>query len=633
MEAAKEIAPLVQRAQAGDEQALSSLLLLAYPQVLKQCQMVMKHPEDAEDMTQETILRICEKLDTLQKPERFLTWACRIAANLCINERSRHPKDLQFAEDEDGNSFLDDLEDLDRRNIPEEALEDKERMRTVAELIDGLPRAQRECVYFQVIDGYKVKTIAEMTGVSENTVKSRLNYARKALEKGAAEYEEKNGVKLFSLSPLFFLRFAMRQTAAEGLDMAAVDAAVKAALVKAGAAGSAAGAAGSAAVGGASGSAAAASGAAAAKGAAGVLGGMTAKIAAGVLAGAIAVGGVKVAVTGQRKGAETADVPVRVEETVVPPLPTWETPAAESPGSTQVPVETPAPAEEPDPPPAPAQTPAGTPESTQQPDVTPAPIQEPVETPVPTEEPAETPTPTQEPEPTPVPSTDFVIEDGVLVSYTGPGGDVVVPDGVTGIANYVFSNSASRTEITSVTLPAGLTKIGSKAFQGCTGLTRVSLPDGLIQIGSNAFNNCPSLKSLTIPDSVTGLGSSMFVGCTGLTSVTLPAGLTELPPQMFDGCASLTGITLPDSITSIGVFALRGCTSLSSVRLPGGLTLLGNEAFSGCTNLTGVTVPASISYLNGDGFYGCAGLTVYGSAGSYAETWAAEMGYAFAALD
>ncbi len=82
------------------------------------------------------------------------------------------------------------------------------------------------------------------------------------------------------------------------------------------------------------------------------------------------------------------------------------------------------------------------------------------------------------------------------------------------------------TSIESVTLPNGLTSIGSYAFSvsgvylsGLTHLTNITLPATLKTIGSGAFQKCSGLTSITIPSGVTSIGDSAFSGCSGLTSI------------------------------------------------------------------------------------------------------------------
>lgn len=73
--------------------------------------------------------------------------------------------------------------------------------------------------------------------------------------------------------------------------------------------------------------------------------------------------------------------------------------------------------------------------------------------------------------------------------------------------------------LTTISIPSGVTSIGDNAFYECEGLHSVSLPNTLVELGNSAFISCPSLVSVTIPDSVTTIGTS-FQGCTGLTSIT-----------------------------------------------------------------------------------------------------------------
>jgi len=94
---------------------------------------------------------------------------------------------------------------------------------------------------------------------------------------------------------------------------------------------------------------------------------------------------------------------------------------------------------------------------------------------------------------------DFFICDSDLLFYDGPGGDVVIPEGVTEIGNGAFSG---RSDITSIFIPTGVEKIGKCAFEICSGLTRVVIPDGAKKIGEGAFRWCSALKEVVIPDSV-----------------------------------------------------------------------------------------------------------------------------------
>ena len=220
---------------------------------------------------------------------------------------------------------------------------------------------------------------------------------------------------------------------------------------------------------------------------------------------------------------------------------------------------------------------------------------------------------------------DFVIKDGILKDYKGNDKEVIIPDGVTSIGNFAFSNCKSITSITipdsvtsienwafssctnlrSIIIPDGVVSIGRDAFAGCTSLISITIPDSLIDIGRNAFYNCNSLTSITIPDGVTSIGKGAFAECKNLTSVTLPDSITIIGSNTFQSCTSLTSITIPDSVTDIWDRAFYYCTSLKSITIPDGVTSIGTGAFVGCKNLTSVTIPDSIIIIGYNAFLDC----------------------------
>ena len=232
--------------------------------------------------------------------------------------------------------------------------------------------------------------------------------------------------------------------------------------------------------------------------------------------------------------------------------------------------------------------------------------------------------------------SDFQIENGVLVKYTGNGGDVVVPDGVTSIGNEAFYECSS---LTSVTIPDGVMSIEDDAFRYCENLTSVTISDSVTSIGDRAFSSCSSLSSVTIPDSVTSIGDGAFSGCDDLaddsglviirnvlhhckesmTSVTIPDGVTSIGDSAFEECRNLKNVTIPDSVTSIGNFAFRECRSLRSVTIPNGVTSIGESAFESCVKLMSVTIPDSVTSIEDFLFNECKKLNDFTCPSTFAE--------------
>ncbi len=152
---------------------------------------------------------------------------------------------------------------------------------------------------------------------------------------------------------------------------------------------------------------------------------------------------------------------------------------------------------------------------------------------------------------------DFVIENGVLKKYVGPGGDVVVPEGVTGIE--------------------------ANAFRECLQLTGIALPDSVICIGDGAFLNCTNLKKLSLSKCLHSIGKSAFEKCEALKSISLPAGITSIQPYTFSGCCSLMRVVLPENLVSIDSCAFRDCSRLKRIVVPKSVASIKDDSFSKAT--------------------------------------------------
>ena len=101
--------------------------------------------------------------------------------------------------------------------------------------------------------------------------------------------------------------------------------------------------------------------------------------------------------------------------------------------------------------------------------------------------------------------------------------------------------------------------IGSHAFSYCSGLTSLNLPAGITKIGWHAFDGCSGLTSLTLPAGITSIGIGAFYGCRRLTSLTLPDGIIWIAPDAFNGCFGLTSIYVyAEKVPLIGGNAFAG---------------------------------------------------------------------------
>ena len=150
--------------------------------------------------------------------------------------------------------------------------------------------------------------------------------------------------------------------------------------------------------------------------------------------------------------------------------------------------------------------------------------------------------------------------------------------------------------------------LGNVFVESGSTLIGVSLPDSLTRIGSGAFSGCTGLTSITIPNSVTDIGQSAFSGCTGLTSIAIPNGVASVSQYTFDSCTSLISVNIPSSVTSIGYHAFFQCNQLASIIIPNGVTSIGQGAFSNCSKLSAVSIPQTVKDIGRSAFANCFSL-------------------------
>lgn len=198
---------------------------------------------------------------------------------------------------------------------------------------------------------------------------------------------------------------------------------------------------------------------------------------------------------------------------------------------------------------------------------------------------------------------EFVItKKGVLTEYNGPGGDVVIPEGVKEIGKRAFQNC---TGLTGAVIPESVTEIGYGAFMGCTGLQSVTVPGSVSAICSDAFKNCIGLQSVTLLEGLVEIGYCAFYGCSGLRNIAIPASVAQIGKSAFSHCAGLQSVSLPEGITEIAQATFYQCTSLQNFTIPESVTALGWDAFRDCTGLESIVIPAHITEINSSIFSGC----------------------------
>lgn len=228
-----------------------------------------------------------------------------------------------------------------------------------------------------------------------------------------------------------------------------------------------------------------------------------------------------------------------------------------------------------------------------------------------------------------------------ITKYTGTESTVILPSTISSWPVTKIGEDALKdnTTITSVTIPASVTEIGSNAFAGCTNLTSVHYEGDwsnlTIQSGNPAvqdaaneqlfdfdfiLNNTAVIVTryngtaadVTIPSCykgkpVTMIDHAAFFNSV-VTSVTIPDSVTSIDDNAFGFCSQLTNISIPNSVTYIGFSAFAHCTSLKSITLPSSLSSISEALFSGCSQLTTIHIPDSVLSIQSNAFYHCRNL-------------------------
>lgn len=221
--------------QAGDRQAMETLIQEIQDGVYYHCVKILRNESDAQDAAQEVLMAVLQGLDDLKSPAAFYSWLNRITARTCMKVYTREHREIAASESAE-ELFS---EDLDDQRIPEKILDTEETRRMIRELVDELPPAQRLCVLMYYYDELPVKDIAEALDTPENTVKSRLSYARKAIKAGVDRWIAQ-GLTLFSFTPLPYLRYFLQKESEDSHLPPAIALRIREALLAAGAAGTAA---------------------------------------------------------------------------------------------------------------------------------------------------------------------------------------------------------------------------------------------------------------------------------------------------------------------------------------------------------------------------------------------------------
>lgn len=203
---------VIRKAQKGDQDAITQLYNLTYQQVYQSVRMIIKDEDTALDVVQDAYIRGFQHLDQLEEPGNFRAWMRKIGVNTAKNYlKKKQPllfSELEGAEEEESPElqFVDERQE----NLPEVALDRQETSRLIREILGTLSDDQRLVVSMYYYEEMNAREIADELSISENTVRSRLNYGKKKIEAKVLEIEKRDGIRLHSLAPVPFLLLLFR---------------------------------------------------------------------------------------------------------------------------------------------------------------------------------------------------------------------------------------------------------------------------------------------------------------------------------------------------------------------------------------------------------------------------------------
>lgn len=187
-------------------------------------------------------------------------------------------------------------------------------------------------------------------------------------------------------------------------------------------------------------------------------------------------------------------------------------------------------------------------------------------------------------------------------TVTATSGFSTFADEIAGIPSGEDIGALIDRSITELTVPNGVTSIGSYAMYGCNLLHTVTIPDSVTSIGGSVFNGDTSLQNIRFSKAITTIGSYAFRNCSSLQNIILPNSVTSMSTSVFDQCSAINNLVIPVGVSSIPVSAFTNDSSLNKIVLlkkNAIVSIANTNAFSGTPFASGgaggtAYVPASL---------------------------------------
>jgi len=188
---------LVVRYQSGDRAALAILVRRHQGPLYNFALRNVRERTAAEDIVQEAFVRVAQSAGDFKADARFTTWVYTIVRNLCIDQlrkavhrRHRSLDEARRGDEGEGPTLGEQTADTQVRADVERTAAATELRDRIAAAVEELPQEQREVYLMREVSNLRFREIADVMGIPENTVKSRMRYALERLQEALADFEE-----------------------------------------------------------------------------------------------------------------------------------------------------------------------------------------------------------------------------------------------------------------------------------------------------------------------------------------------------------------------------------------------------------------------------------------------------------
>lgn len=179
---------LIDSFKKGKESAFEELVLKYQDRIYNLCRYMLSNAHDAEDATQDTLIKAYQNLKKFRPEASFYTWLYRIAVNTCLDYKRRPFFESLFKKTDEGEEFIE--EPSSEWPSPERLYESKQIGSAMHNSIRKLPPKLRTVIILKEIEGLSYQEIADILEVSTGTVKSRISRAREELKQRLKKFTE-----------------------------------------------------------------------------------------------------------------------------------------------------------------------------------------------------------------------------------------------------------------------------------------------------------------------------------------------------------------------------------------------------------------------------------------------------------